>query len=546
MKITFVATRKNTDRSERELYEMDLVLRVLGLKRSFLDLGLATVAGCTPPGVDIEFVDEYLEEIDYDAPTDLVAISAKTSCVPHAYAVADRFRAKGMRVVIGGIHASLRPDEAAKHADCVVTGEADALWPAVVRDFQAGKAKDRYDADGFPPMAEIPVPNWTSMNSDKYLFQQIQTTRGCPFQCHFCSVPDISGQAFRFKPVENVIRELGALPKSGSPLLKQRPLYVVDDNFISRLAYTKELLQAMVPLHQRGLIPPWSAETTLNVARDDELLDLFRDAGCGTLIIGFESVSEATLNQMSKGVNFALTYPDAVERIHARGMSIVGNFIVGFDTDTLDVFRNTLDFIQETGILYPFFSILTPMPGTKLHEEVKAEGRLDHYDWGKYDTRHVVFQPRNMTRDQLQDGYNWLYEQSYSTDLLPARLERHWKALAGHRNRRGGLLERTFLGSRLAPEFFRGDAQMRRLYRDCFGLLGNKHLAGDPGNLLILLDSDHFARFMRRYRSPKWTENVRTFETWSPGGPATGLQWQNDKARRLSAKPKGRIELHGA
>jgi len=536
-RITFVATRKNADRSERELYEMDLVLRVAGLKRAFLDLGLVTVAATTPKGVDVQFVDEYLEDIDYDAPSDLVAMSAKTSCVPHAYAVADRFRAKGKRVLMGGIHATLRPDEALQHVDAVVTGEADALWPHVVRDLVDGKLKSRYDAEGFPPMDAIPDPGWTFTNPGRYLFHQLQTTRGCPFQCRFCSVPDISGQSFRFKPVPNVVRELRALPKTKNPLMKVRPLYVVDDNFISRLSYTRELLIALKPLFAAGEIPPWSAETTLNVARDEELLDLFRDAGCRTLIVGFESVSEATLAHMDKGVNFALTYDDGVARIHARGITVVGNFIVGFDTDTLDVFRNTLDFVQRTGILYPFFSILTPMPGTKLHEEVKAEGRLDHFRWEHYDTRHVVFEPRNMRRDELMDGYIWLYEQSYSGSHMLERLERCWKGRVG---RTSGLAERSFLRARLAPEAWRGDATLRRMYRDAFALAGARGLNPDIGQLLVMLDSDHFARFMGTARSARWNDNVRTFETWRPDVPDARhvLQWDTERAKRNSGRAK--------
>jgi hypothetical protein len=185
------------------------------------------------------------------------------------------------------------------------------------------------------------------------------------------------------------------------------------------------------------------------------------------------------------------------------------------------------------------------MPGTKLHEEVKAEGRLDHYDWGRYDTRHVVFQPKNITREQLQDGYGWLYEQAYGSELMLDRLERHWKTMAGLRRRRGGLVERAFLATRLAPEILRGDAQMRHLYREGFRLLGNPNLAGDPGQLLILLDSDHFARFLRRYRSAQWADNVRTFETWTPSG-ADARQWENEKAVRLSTKKKGRTPSSGS
>ena len=414
MHITFVATRKNADRSERELYEMDLLNRALGFKRSFLDLGLQTVMACTPPGVSMRMVDEYVEEIDYDVETDLVALSAKTSCVTHAYDVARQFRARGKRVVLGGIHASLRPDEALEHVDCVVTGEAELLWPEVVRDAQAGTLKRRYDTVGFPPMDRIPPPAWETLRASDYLFHQLQTTRGCPFRCRFCSVPDISGQEFRFKPVDRVVQELRALPKSRGPVAAGKPLYVVDDNFISRTRYTKELLHALVPLYEAGELPGWSAETTLNVAADEEMMDLFQKAGCATLIIGFESVTEASLAAMDKPVNFCLTYQEAIERIHARGMTVVGNFIVGFDTDTVGVFKQTLDFVQNAGILYPFFSILTPMPGTKLFDDYKAAGRLDHERWELYDTRHVVFEPTHMTRDELMDGYVWLYEQATS------------------------------------------------------------------------------------------------------------------------------------
>ncbi|MDP6933296.1 MAG: hypothetical protein QGG40_10290, partial [Myxococcota bacterium] len=212
MHITFVSTRKNLDPTERELYEMNFLLRMLGLKRAFLDLGLLTVAACTPPDVDIRMVDEYCEPIDYDVSTDLVALSAKTSCVARAYQVAAEFRARGIPVVLGGIHGSLRPDEALEHVDCVVTGEAETLWPTVVEDFRAGKLEARYDADGFPPMDRVPAPRWPTGPGGRYLFQQIQTTRGCPFQCRFCSVPDISGQAFRFKPVDRVLGELAAMP----------------------------------------------------------------------------------------------------------------------------------------------------------------------------------------------------------------------------------------------------------------------------------------------------------------------------------------------
>ena len=532
MKVSFVATRKNSDRSERELYEMDLMLRVLGFKRSFLDLGLQTVAACTPRAVDIEIIDEYVDEIDYDMKTDLVALSAKTSCAPRAYEVADRFRAKGTRVVLGGIHASLRPDEAREHVDTIVTGEAELLWPQVVRDFEAGAMLERYDAEGFPDMGRLPVPAWKVGPSDSYLFHQIQTTRGCPFKCRFCSVPDISGQDFRFKPVDRVIHELRHLPKARGLIARSKPLYVVDDNFISRTHYTKELLEAMIPLAEAGHIPPWSAETTLNVASDERLLDLFRRAGCTVLIIGFESVTEATLNDMDKPVNFCLTYQEAVERIHARGMNVVGNFIVGFDTDTTAVFQQTLQFVQTTGILFPFFSILTPMPGTKLFDDMKRAGRLDHEDWARYDTRHVVFEPKHMRRDELMDGYVWLYEQCYGGHRVLERMERAWKTTTQEGSTAA---EKAFVAARLAGEFLRGDGELRDLYKRSFKLLANRRLSGDIGQLLYLLDAYDFARFMRRFNTPRKAENYRTFDSGSvrmqdSSAELGVMQWQNDKA----------------
>ncbi len=535
-RITFVATRKNTDPTERELYEMDLLCRSLGFKRAFLDLGVQTVMACTPPGVNIDLVDEYMDPIDYNVKTDLVALSAKTACVSYAYAVARRFRAKGKRVVLGGIHASLRPEEALEHVDCVVTGEAETVWRQVVRDLEAGKLKERYDAAGVPPMDAIPPPAWGRGKPDSYLFHQIQTTRGC----RFCSVPDISGQDFRSKPVERVTEELRALPRSRGPIASGKPLYIVDDNFISRVRYTKDLLRALIPLKKAGQIPSWSAETTLNVANDEELLDLFRDAGCSTLIIGFESVTEASLAAMDKPVNFCLTYEEAVDRIHARGMSIIGNFIVGFDTDTLGVFQQTLDFVQKTGILYPCFSILTPMPGTNLFDEYKAAGRLDHEDWHLYDTRHVVFEPTNMTREELMDGYVWLYEQAYGADNLYARIERSWK----RRKRGSNLVEKAFVAARLAPEMLKGDAELRRHFKQGIALMMERHLASDAGQLLYLLDAYDFARFMRRFNTFARSESYRTFadrSRWNraPAGVSEMasdldklevMQWQNAKA----------------
>ena len=326
--------------------------------------------------------------------------------------------------------------------------------------------------------------------------------------CRFCSVPDISGQTFRFKPVENIVKEIRSLPKAGYLKDKMKALYFVDDNFISRISYTKDLLKALVPLHKSGELGEWSAETTLNVSRDEELLDLFAEAGCSTLIIGIESISEKTLLAMDKKVNFCLTYQEAMDRIHKRGMSVVGNFIVGFDTDTIAVFREILDFIDENNIIYPFFSILTPMPGTALHEDHKRENRLDHYDWQYYDTRHVVFKPSHMSREELMDGYIWLYQEAYTSDRALNRLEAYWKT---YRKTKSNFIENSFIRMRLQKFWNKGSPRFRRVLREGWKRLGKKGINTDIGQLLYYYDSAHFFDYLSQFKSDNYDHNVRVF-----------------------------------
>ncbi|HYV48975.1 MAG TPA: radical SAM protein [Myxococcaceae bacterium] len=527
MKILFIATRKNCDPQDRELYEMDLMNRVLGFKRSLFDLGLYTVAACTPADVEVELHDEYLAPIDFDTDADLIALSAKTSAVARAYQVAEEFRRRGKKVVLGGIHASLRPQEALERVDYVVLGEAERSWPRFVELFKKGEAPRLMPSDGFMEMGEIPVPRWNKAQYREFLFHQVQTTRGCPFTCRFCSVPDISGNAFRMKPPEKVVEEIRAFPRTGLLRDQIRTLYFVDDNFISRPSATHSLMDALLPLRKKGELGEWSAETTLNVAADQKLLDKFAAAGCGTLIIGFESVSEDTLLTMDKKVNFALTYQEAIKRIHDRGMSIVGNFIVGFDTDTVRVFEDTLKFIDDNVILYPFFSILTPMPGTKLHDEYRDAGRLDHTDWSLYDTRHVVFEPKQMSREQLMDGYIYLYEQAYASARGFDRMERYWSLF---RRRRSTVVENAFIRMKLRKVRGRS-ARMDALVKDGLRRLAKRGHNSDVGQLLYYLDSADFVDFLDRYRSPQYAEHARLFAN-DLAAPDAAKQWEHDRRRR--------------
>jgi radical SAM superfamily enzyme YgiQ (UPF0313 family) len=541
MKILFVATKKNQHEGDRELYEMPFLCDLFGFKRSLFDLGIVTVAACTPRDVEVEYIDEYLEDIPWDTDADLVALSAKTSCAPHAYQVAEKFRAHGKKVVLGGIHASLLPDEALQHVDHVVIGEAEKTWPRFVELFRDGKAPRVMDDEGFAPMDDIPVPRWDGLPHADYLFHQVQTTRGCPFMCRFCSVPDISGNQFRFKPVENLVREVLALPRAGVTRDPVKTLYVVDDNFLSRVRYTKDLLRSWIPLRKKGKLPDWSAETTLNVALDEELLSLLSEAGCTTLIIGFESISEQTLLTMDKKVNFCTSYKDALARIHAHGIGVMGNFIVGFDTDTIDVFGDLMEFIDEHDILYPFFSILTPMPGTKLYDEYERDGRLDHKDWERYDTRHVVFEPKHMTREQLLDGYCWLFSESYASDRALDRLERYWQKVDG---RKSNAMEKSYIFWLLRKQWRAGSAAFQHVLREGMKRATKRNSRADVGHLLYYWDSAHFADYLTRYRSSDYEQHVRVFrglEAAPPREAAAGRaplvalktkQWESSRSKK--------------
>jgi hypothetical protein len=258
-------------------------------------------------------------------------------------------------------------------------------------------------------------------------------------------------------------------------------------------------------------VPDYSAETTFNVALDEELLDLLRDSGCKTLIIGFESISESTLLSMDKKVNFCLPYNEGLKRIQSRDIAVMANFIVGFDTDTLSVFEDTLKFIDENLIVYPFFSILTPMPGTKLHEEYKAEGRLDHFDWSRYDTRHVVMQPKHMTREQLMDGYCYLYQEAYGSERALKRLEKNWQTYPHHAST---AVERMYLSLKLqtSGSWTKGTPHFQKFLKDAWAFTKKCEGGADLGELLYYFDSAHFADYLRRFRSADWEKHCELFK----------------------------------
>ncbi len=407
-------------RQERDLWDMRNVVKLIGKKYSLPSLALPTLAALTPMGVDVSITDENVDPIDFEERVDLVGISFNTPQTRRAYEIADAFRDRGVSVVLGGIHASMLPEEAARHADALVLGEADKLWPALVNDFCEGKLKERYTCSELPSLTELVVPRWDLLKTNLYVMHPIQTTRGCPYNCDFCSVTAFSGRHYRSKPVENVIEEVKTLRRITR---NQGGLFFVDDNFIANPEYTKSFLRALAPLE----IKFWWGQSSIRLTQDEELLDLMAEAGCERVLIGFESLSQKNLNRMGKGgVNKAKEYESVIEKIYSRGISIVGAFVLGFDCDDETVFENTVQFIMDHHIAFPQITILTPFPGTKLYERMEQEGRILHKDWSKYTTSTVCFQPALMSPEFLQNGYEWVLQQLFAYPNIYKRLCALW------------------------------------------------------------------------------------------------------------------------
>jgi len=371
-------------------------------RAGFARLSLPIIAALTPEDVDVRILDARVEEVNYDEPVDLVGITGLTSEIPHAYEIADGFRKKGTKVVMGGVHVSALPQEALQHADSVVVGEAELVWKQVIDDCRAGSLKPVYKADNFIDMKDVPVPRRSLLNYDMYTsFSTLQSTRGCPFKCDFCSVTTFFGNSYRCRPVEDVINEVKGLP--------DKKVVFLDDNIVGRPKYAKELMKALIPLNIR-----WGSQGSITIARDDELLSLYSKSGGKYIFIGFESLSEGNLDDVQKGWNTIKNYEVAVKKIHDAGIDIIGSFIFGLDHDTVSSFRTVLNFIMKNKIDNAMFNVLTPLPGTKLSEKLEKEGKIFNRDWANYHTGTVVINPVNMTADELQNGYYWIYRECYS------------------------------------------------------------------------------------------------------------------------------------
>ncbi|MCL5257498.1 MAG: B12-binding domain-containing radical SAM protein [Chloroflexi bacterium] len=373
-------------------------------------LGLAVLASVTPPEVEISLGDENLHPIDFDEPADLVGITVSTNTAPRAYQLADAFRARGVKVVLGGMHTTALPEEAAQHADAVVTGEAEETWPQLLADMRNGGLQPGYHNQKLISLAGLPTPRRDLLREEGYLFPKtVITSRGCPNACTFCAVTSYFGRSYRFRPTEEVGNEIAGLG--------DHTVFFVDDNIAPHPRHAKELFKSLIPYKLS-----WVGQASLTIARDEEVLRLAAASGCVALFIGIESVLPDSLGAVGKRCNVVAEYEEAIRRIHAAGIAVFGAFIFGFDNDTEDVFEQTVRFARQAHLEGAQFNILTPYPGTPIFRDLDREGRIFQKDWGQYRGDTVLFEPRRLSPGKLQEGHDWAWREFYSLGSIWERI----------------------------------------------------------------------------------------------------------------------------
>ncbi len=376
-------------------------------------LGLAMIAALTPSDVEVSITDENISEIDFEQKPDLVGITTLTITSQRAYDIAKQFkdRNKEVKVVLGGIHASMLPDEARKHADAVVIGEAEEIWPELIEDLKkTGTLKKEYKKNNRPNLDNLPLPRRDLFIPGRYIFPNtIATTRGCPYSCSFCTVTSYFGHSYRCRPVQEVVKEIETLNKN-------EIIIFVDDNIVGKPDYAKELFKALIKYKIK-----WASQASVTIGEDknDELLELAAESGCIDLLIGFESLYQPNLVSVSKKINTSKEkkphelYEKIIRNIHSKGIGIHGFFIFGFDGDDENTFESTVRFAQKMRLESAQFDILTPYPGTNIHKSFDRDGRIVTKDWSQYG-HDLMFVPKSMSREKLQKGRTLAWRKFYS------------------------------------------------------------------------------------------------------------------------------------
>ena len=408
MIITFIMSAMNHSKNYIRTWQME-------------PLSIAQLVAVTPKDVEIRFYDDRVEEIDYDAPTDYVAISIETYSAQRAYDIIDEYHKRGKKVIVGGFHPTLMPEECQQHADCVLMGDGEQIWPLVVEDCKKNQLKKLYKAECSPNLAGI-FPDRKIFEGKKYMpITLIESARGCPFNCQFCAIAVFHKSTCNYRPIEDVIAEVKQA--------KNKIIFFVDDNIGSDKKRSKELFNALIPLKIK-----WISQISTSCLDDDEMVNLMRKSGCLGVLIGFESLNSKNLAEMNKKWNIGVEhYEKILTNLNKNHIFVYGTFIFGYDEDTEETFEKTFEFAMKNNLLFAAFNHLMPFPGTPLYEEMKPRLKYDKW-WLGNQCRFAdaVFDPKNISSERLAELCYVYKKQFYS---FPNLMKRAWglrKSLFAH------------------------------------------------------------------------------------------------------------------
>ncbi len=380
-------------------------------RRMSPSLSLATLASLIGAEHAVYIEDENVQNLNFNDGPDLVGITVNVDTSRRAYEIASVYRQKGIKVILGGIHVSANPNEALEYADSVCVGEAERLMQTIINDAQKGELKNiYYNPDPTDPQ-DIPLPDWSLVNRSKYLYTNIIcSSRGCPFKCEFCyNSSEYVHHRYRNRPITNVMNEI---KRMGT-----RQVMFIDDNFIGD---PRNAIKLIHELKKQNIV--WHAAVSTNIVHMPELMDLMTDGGCKSLFIGFESINRESIKNSNKLQNNIDLYEKLIADLHCRNIMVNASLVFGFDTDTFEIFKTTLDWLVKNKVETMTAHILTPYPGTALYKNLLNKGRIIDYNTNNYNTANVVFRPENMSAEELKKGYLWIYDQFYSFKNILKRL----------------------------------------------------------------------------------------------------------------------------
>ena len=376
---------------------------------NFQQITMPYLAARVPPSWEVIHVDEESEEVEWNMDADVVGLTFHTPSAFHAYDIATHFRSRGICVVMGGPHVTLLPEEASHYADVIFIGEAEGLWEEFLKNFEADSYRSVYQQTSAPSLENIPMARKDLFHRHDHTNGVLFATRGCPGQCDFCTVAVMYPHKLRKRPVAEVAAEYASF--------KGKVIIFWDDNIAGDMGYAKSLFRAVAPYRKW-----WSSQASFQAGRDDEFLEAAAQSGCKQLFLGLESISQQSMVEVNKRFNRVEEYYQIIERIHSHGIAVQIGIVFGFDHDTPEIFKATIDFLEETGVQNATFNILTPFPGTPLFQRMEAEGRILTRDWRKYNSRdNVVYQPRQMSVAELMAGFRYANERFYSLPSITKR-----------------------------------------------------------------------------------------------------------------------------